>query len=159
MNQQRAESSWLADLPIQRKLALAFAAVLLIFVLACAVIISALAGQARAHDAQQHAVATIDAAQNARAAMHRLETALYERLADDVEAKARSRARATMRSWRRARSRPSSATATGRHARSNQCSTNLPRFRRTRRAWPHCTRSRNASARRIGAKAGRWNIC
>lgn len=82
MKEQHAQSSWLADLPIQRKLAFAFASVLLIFVIACVVIIGALAEQARAHAAQQQAVATIDAVQNVRATMHRLETALYDLLAD-----------------------------------------------------------------------------
>jgi HAMP domain-containing protein len=89
MNEQRVGSTWLANLTIQRKLALAFASVLLIFCIACVVIVAALAEQQRAHTAQQQAVAAIDAAQNVRAAIHRLETTLYERLADDHDAAAR----------------------------------------------------------------------
>jgi len=82
MTQDRAEPSWLANRPIQIKLALAFACVLLTFVGACVGIFGTLGNQARARAAQQQAVATIDAAQRVRGAMQRIETALYDVLAE-----------------------------------------------------------------------------
>ncbi|HSX62932.1 MAG TPA: response regulator [Tahibacter sp.] len=89
MTESSNPTSWLADLPIQRKLALAFAGVLLTFIAACVVIVAVLSAQARAHAAQQRAVATLDAVQAARGAMHRLETAVYELLADAGDGPAR----------------------------------------------------------------------
>ncbi|WP_257388372.1 response regulator [Tahibacter caeni] len=88
MQEQREESSWLADLSIQRKLALAFAGVLLTLVGACVGIFVTLGDQARARATLQQAVGVIDAVQAVRNAMHRVETTVYDLLADSPGATA-----------------------------------------------------------------------
>jgi len=83
-----AGTHWLANLAIRNKLALAFAGVLLTLVGAGAGIFVTLGNQARARAAQQQAVTIIDAVQDTRNAMHRVETAIYDRLADSPGADA-----------------------------------------------------------------------
>ncbi len=83
-----AGTHWLANLAIRNKLALAFAGVLLTLVGAGAGIFVALANQARARVTMQQAVTVIDAVQDTRNAMHQVETAIYDRLADSPGADA-----------------------------------------------------------------------
>ncbi|WP_386065626.1 response regulator [Tahibacter sp. UC22_41] len=83
-----AESHWLANLAIRNKLALAFAGVLLTLIGACVGIFITLGNQARARATLQQAVAAIDAVQDVRNAMHGVETAIYDRLADSPGADA-----------------------------------------------------------------------
>ncbi|TDR44958.1 signal transduction histidine kinase [Tahibacter aquaticus] len=82
MDEAGARASWLGNRPIQVKLALAFGAMLLAFVAACAGIVFALDGQARTRAAQQATIQVIDAAQELRSAMHETEIAVYALLAE-----------------------------------------------------------------------------
>ncbi|MCQ4163638.1 response regulator [Tahibacter harae] len=87
--ESRASASWLANQPIQFKLALAFAGVLLAFVGACVGIVSALGSQQAARQAMQRTTAGVIAAQQLRSVMHEYEIAIYAVLSDDAEAAAR----------------------------------------------------------------------
>ena len=82
MDEAGARASWLGNRPIQVKLALAFGAMLLAFVAACAGIVVALDGQSRTRAAQQATVQVVDTAQELRSAMHETEIAVYAVLAE-----------------------------------------------------------------------------
>ena len=84
--ESRASASWLANQPIQFKLALAFAGVLLAFVGACVGIVSSLDSQLAARQAMQRTTAGVIAAQQLRSAMHEYEIAIYAVLSDDARA-------------------------------------------------------------------------
>jgi hypothetical protein len=83
-----ASASWLANRPIQFKLMLAFAGVLLAFVGACIGIISALTVQSDTRLAMQGTTATVIAAQQLRNRMHEYEISVYGVLSDDSSAAA-----------------------------------------------------------------------
>ena len=113
-----AESHRVAKRPIRNKLALAFAGVVLTLVGACVGIFITLGHQARARATLQQAVAAIDAVQDVRNAMHGVETAIYDRLADSPGADAAlTNARSTLdTSFETLLARASADTALGARA-------------------------------------------